>query len=232
MEKNIVLPETSLCAIVRDELKNPAGGIERFVKTHILHLEEAIIVDTGSIDGTKEVLEGLANKYPNLKVYDYKFDGFADARNYALSKVRTKYSLVLDADEIITIRNPSNEWEKISNVLQEFPKKESFNFNIIDISQSHYKNTRSFWGQRLFLTKGAKFVGKFCENLNYSFNYYFSGGKIGTIFHFLSEGGGIIVKNKEYYSRIKENVIGNIPLSKIEGFSSWKAYNPQRDQYE
>lgn len=53
----LVLPNTSLCSIVRDELMNPAGGIKDFMECIVPYVERAVIVDTGSLDGTREVLE-------------------------------------------------------------------------------------------------------------------------------------------------------------------------------
>ena len=49
-KQEIVIPDTSLCAIVRDEITNSAGGIIDFIDTTIPYLESAIVVDTGSVD--------------------------------------------------------------------------------------------------------------------------------------------------------------------------------------
>lgn len=100
--KRTILPDTCLCAIVRDEMQNPAGGIADFVHWHAPFVEQAVIVDTGSRDGTREELERLQNQYPNLHVFDHKFNGYADARNVSLEKARELKigrALVLDADE-------------------------------------------------------------------------------------------------------------------------------------
>ena len=67
MPQNIVLPDVSLAAIVRDEIMNPAGGIVDFVESVIPFLEEAVIVDTGSVDGTREALEELGVSINNEK---------------------------------------------------------------------------------------------------------------------------------------------------------------------
>ena len=53
-ERKAVLPNTSLCAIVRDEMMNPAGGIADFVDSTVPFVEQAVIVDTGSLDGTRQ----------------------------------------------------------------------------------------------------------------------------------------------------------------------------------
>ena len=79
---NIILPDTSICAIVRDEIMNAAKGIVDFVESTVPFVEEAVIVDTGSKDGTREALEELSAVYPNLRVLDRPFDDYASSRNY------------------------------------------------------------------------------------------------------------------------------------------------------
>jgi len=84
----------SLCMIVKNEEKNLDQCLGQ-VKNHI---DDIIIIDTGSTDRTKET----ALKYTN-KVYDFEWcDDFAKARNYSLSKAENDWVLVLDADEVIT----------------------------------------------------------------------------------------------------------------------------------
>jgi len=72
------IPRFSLCAIVRDEIQNPTGGVEDFLAWTLPFVEEAVVVDTGSIDGTKEILTRAQEIYPHLKVYDPTFEGFAE----------------------------------------------------------------------------------------------------------------------------------------------------------
>lgn len=58
---------------------------------------EVIVVDTGSIDNTKQI----AMKHTK-KVYDYVWQqDFSAARNYSVSKASNEYILVIDSDEVI-----------------------------------------------------------------------------------------------------------------------------------
>lgn len=66
----LMMPDVSLCAIVRDEAMNPAGGVVKFIDAHMPYVEEGVVVDTGSIDGTREILEEMQAKYPHLKIFD------------------------------------------------------------------------------------------------------------------------------------------------------------------
>ena len=238
MEENkIILPDVSLCAIVRDEKMNPAGGIERFVASHVPFVEEAVIVDTGSVDGTREILEELRSKYSNLKIFDHKFEGFADARNYSLSKVKTKYALVLDADELITHKTQGNNWEKIKRNMREFSDYYYFNFK--NIRSNGEIVFRSYWPHRLFtkeskMNEGKDTIWEFHEGLE-------KGSKVYTgaeIIHFISNDDLDSIKRKKFYrdgikDEFKSEIINkNIAPSQIPGFTEWKKYNPQRDFYE
>lgn len=84
----------TICMIV----KNEEGNLEKCLNAINDYNFEFVIVDTGSSDNTKMV----AKKYTDY-VYDYKWnDNFSDARNYAISKIKTEYVLILDADEVLT----------------------------------------------------------------------------------------------------------------------------------
>ncbi len=83
----------SLCMIAKDEeasLKDCLNSARPFV-------DEIIFVDTGSKDSTKEIAKQF-----DAKVFDFEWvDDFSKARNFSLSKAKSDWILVLDADEII-----------------------------------------------------------------------------------------------------------------------------------
>ena len=59
--------------------------------------DEIIIVDTGSIDNTKNICVRYTDK-----IYDFVWcDDFSAARNFAFSKASCNYLFWLDADDII-----------------------------------------------------------------------------------------------------------------------------------
>lgn len=100
----------SCCIITRDEGEFIAGAI-RSVKDLV---DEVIVVDTGSTDGT--VPE--ARKH-GAKVYEIKWtDDFSEARNYALSKATREWILVLDADEEIA----GNDHYRIRELIERHPE--------------------------------------------------------------------------------------------------------------
>jgi glycosyltransferase involved in cell wall biosynthesis len=239
MSKNIVLPDTSLCSIVRDEMMNPAGGIERFVDSHVPYVEEAVIVDTGSIDGTREKLEELQSKYSNLKVFDIPFNGYADARNKSLKFVKTKRALIIDADELLTHEKPQNDWEVIKAAI-EIHKSKVYSFNFLAISpdkEPYFQFDAHF--KRLFDVEGMTFQREVGEELKHFFSGYFINEV--SIKHFIPSSKSKEKKEDNWYligdnsetfllqqKRLK--LWENSP-SKIEGFAEWKAYNAKRDDY-
>ena len=79
--------------IVRDE----EFSLENTLMTARPHVDEMIIVDTGSTDQTVSIAKKYADKVEHFKW----IDDFSAARNYSLQFATKPWILVLDADEII-----------------------------------------------------------------------------------------------------------------------------------
>lgn len=98
----------SLCMIVKDEEQ----VLRRCLDTLASCMDEIIIVDTGSVDRTKEI----AREYTDL-VYDFTWTGnFADARNYAASKATKEYIYTADADEYLE-QEDQDKLQQLKSVL-------------------------------------------------------------------------------------------------------------------
>lgn len=102
------LPDTTLAAIVRDEEYNPAGGIEEWLRCTLPYVVAAEVIDTGSRDNTWRILQETQNRFPHLQIRQEPFSGFDIARNASMRDVRTTYTLVLDADELLLPEDFSN----------------------------------------------------------------------------------------------------------------------------
>ncbi len=90
-------PTLSLCMIVKDEEKFLPICLES-VKDHV---DEIIVVDTGSTDRTVEI----ATKY-NAKIYHHPWENsFSKARNYSLSYATCDWIMWIDADEEVDERD-------------------------------------------------------------------------------------------------------------------------------
>jgi glycosyltransferase involved in cell wall biosynthesis len=85
--------EISLCMIVRDEEE----VLERCLRSVQEVVDEIIIVDTGSVDGTKKIAEKFTDN-----VLDFQWvDDFSAARNYGFSHASKDYIMWLDADDAL-----------------------------------------------------------------------------------------------------------------------------------
>ncbi len=100
-------PTISLCMIVKNEEK----FLPRCLESIKGHIDEIIIVDTGSTDSTVEI----AKRY-NAKIYHHPWENsFSKARNYSLKYATCKWILVLDADEEVERKNA----HKLKDVIKE-----------------------------------------------------------------------------------------------------------------
>lgn len=90
-------PTISLAMIV----KNEADCLQRCLESVRPLVDEMVIIDTGSTDDTPAIARRCG-----AKVYSFPWnDDFSAARNFALSKVKGEWTLVMDADEVIAIRD-------------------------------------------------------------------------------------------------------------------------------
>jgi GT2 family glycosyltransferase len=84
---------TSLTLIARDEQENLPRCLESIRGV----FDEIVVVDTGSLDRTKEIAEGFG-----AQVFDFPWiDDFAAARNVALAHATGELVFWLDADDVI-----------------------------------------------------------------------------------------------------------------------------------
>jgi glycosyltransferase involved in cell wall biosynthesis len=84
-------PRLSLCMIIRNEVKNLSDSLDSVASV----VDEVVIADTGSTDGSLEVARQRAHR---LILVPWQ-DDFAGARNAALDMASGDWILVLDADE-------------------------------------------------------------------------------------------------------------------------------------
>ena len=88
----------SLCMIV----KNEEDVLERCLNSVRELVDEIIIVDTGSEDGTKQTAERFTDQ-----IYDFQWgDDFAAARNFSFARASGDYLMWMDADEDVYKRQP------------------------------------------------------------------------------------------------------------------------------
>ena len=93
-------PSLSLCMIVKNEEKY----LPRCLQSIKPMVDEMVVVDTGSVDATRDIAEIFG-----AKVFDFQWqDDFAAARNHSLDQALGDWILIMDADEVIAKSDHSN----------------------------------------------------------------------------------------------------------------------------
>ncbi len=133
----------SLCMIVKNEeevLSRCLDSIKEIV-------DEIIIVDTGSIDKTKEI----AKLYTST-IYDFVWiDDFSAARNFAFSKATCDYIMWLDADDVIE----KEELEKLKILKQTIDNVDVIMLPYHISFDENNKPTFSYFRERILKNDGT-----------------------------------------------------------------------------
>jgi tetratricopeptide (TPR) repeat protein len=144
----------SLCMIVRNEKQNLPRCLES-VKPYV---DEMIVVDTGSGDGTPEV----AIRHGAKVAYFEWCDDFSAARNYAISQASGDWILVLDADEELIVDLGNFRKQIISN-----PKIIFYSLLLHDVHDSNDRLTPGYVTRLFRKLSSTKYIGRFHEQIYY-----------------------------------------------------------------
>lgn len=98
----------SLCMIV----KNESASLEKCLSLARPHVDEIVVVDTGSTDGTQDIARRYADVYDEIEWPD----SFSIARNHSFDLATGDYILVLDGDEFI---EGLQAWKRIRKVVND-----------------------------------------------------------------------------------------------------------------
>lgn len=134
----------SVCVIARNEDNNIEECLKRLRPLKF----EVIVVDTGSVDRTKEI----AAKYTD-NVYDFVWcSDFSAARNFSVEKASNDWILIIDCDEYLENVNLLN----LSRMCKENPDK---------VGMIQRNNPYSIQGQKSVMTEriGRFFNRKYCH---------------------------------------------------------------------
>ena len=143
----------SVCIITKNEQEN----IQRCLKSLMQYEMEIIVVDTGSTDNTKDIVQRYTDK-----VFDFEWcDDFAAAKNFAISKATADYIMVLDSDESIeSINEDELKW-----LISKYPDKVGriYRRNTFQKTDSQKENRE--WINRLFNKKSYHYEGRIHEQI-------------------------------------------------------------------
>lgn len=88
----------SFCIITKNEKQN----IEKCVLALLPYNREIVVVDTGSDDGTAELLRKMSEENSYIKFCCFEWcDDFSKAKNYAIDQASNEYVCVIDSDEFL-----------------------------------------------------------------------------------------------------------------------------------
>lgn len=197
----------SLVTICKDEAKT----LGRFIRSSMDLVDEFIILDTGSTDGTSDIL-----KQYGIPCHTFTWcDDFSAARNKALSLCKTQWCLFLDIDEII---HPQDR-HKIPELLQRDYDFIDFKSHQFEVDYSAIKPEQDI----LWPSIETKVVHKTClaKNLNglayhgvvhESINFDSFPDKVTfnsdiRIAHLRDRNKSL--KKSEYYDQLEENSFNN-----------------------
>jgi len=131
--------------IARDE----AGSIARALDSASPHVERMIVLDTGSIDATREIAAAAG-----AEVHSFTWcDDFAAARNAALAHSDADWNLILDADEWI---------EEGADALAALPAGGVLGEVRVASRMADAEGTAQAWLPRL-LPRGVRYAGRIHE---------------------------------------------------------------------
>jgi tetratricopeptide (TPR) repeat protein len=154
-EKLDFLPKLTFCTIVKNEREN----LPRCLASVKPYVDELIIVDTGSEDGTPEI----ALQYGAKVSYFEWCDDFSVARNYAISQASGDWILVLDADEELVVT--SDDFLE-TLVLQ--PEIIIYSLSLTEVKDP--RRLTPAWLPRLFQNvPGVQYEGGYHEQLKYNY---------------------------------------------------------------
>ncbi|MEO8253102.1 MAG: glycosyltransferase family 2 protein [Flavobacterium sp.] len=146
---------------------NEIDYIEDALKS-LSFVDEIIIIDSYSTDGTKEKAVELG-----CKVLNRKFDNFSNQKNYAISSATSDWILFLDADERITKKLQIEIQEAITN-----PKYNSYKLRFPHFYMNRFLYHSESKVLRLVKNQGVYFEGAVHEKLK-------STGKTGVLNNFV-----------------------------------------------
>lgn len=147
----------SACYIVKNEAKKLAKSIKSLKN----QVNEIVVVDTGSTDNTMAVARKLG-----AKVYCFPWqDDFSKARNFALSKAKGDWLILLDADEYFTDKTAGN----IRQVIRQAQQVDGLLVQLVNFDVDRAEAQNYFYALRMVRKQaGLHYEGMIHEELKLS----------------------------------------------------------------
>lgn len=95
---------------VRNNKQETKDAVMSIIKNTLYLNWELIIVESESTDGTDKILDKLAEKYENIRVFHTKKEGITKAINYGISKSRRGSDIYLTQNDVILPKLYKRDW--------------------------------------------------------------------------------------------------------------------------
>lgn len=125
---------------------------------------ELILVDDGSTDLTKSILENYSKKYSQIKLITKDNGGVSSARNIGIKHATGEWITFVDADDMLS----SNYLSNLIKPIAEFPSTELIISGYKNVNRNNYEITQEVIYNRQYSTNA---IECFFNNLNV-FHFY------------------------------------------------------------
>jgi glycosyltransferase involved in cell wall biosynthesis len=161
---------------------------------------DVVILDSFSQDRTIE----RANAYPNVRIYQRKFDDFSRQRNYGIHQIQyvNSWLLVLDADEVVEpnlakeIREVAGAGSQVSHDVFMLRRKVFINGRWVRWNMNY-----DFWLPRMIRPETVCFEGAVHEKLCFAGGYGFLKGAVEH--HQFEKGLNDWLNRRARYARLE-----------------------------
>ena len=222
----------------------PVYNVEKYLKKCLDSLVnqtlgdiEIIIVNDGSPDNSKQIIEEYAKKYSSIiKVLNQANQGLSDARNNALNLATSKYIMYVDSDDYVSRDMVEKMYNKIinekadmvicgNNVVDEnynlisstFPNNKNYSNDIEKIILGNMCAWNKIIKKSLIIDNNLKFRSKvWYEDIDFSFKLVTLSKKITfvdeNLYYYLVRKNSImnnknVLRNKEILLTFEEIII-------------------------
>ncbi len=95
------MPKVSIIVPVYNTEKYLKKCLDSLVKQTLKDIE-ILVINDGSKDNSKDIINSYAKKYKNIRAFDKTNGGLSDARNYGIKKATGNYIAFIDSDDYVT----------------------------------------------------------------------------------------------------------------------------------
>ena len=181
-------------------VKNGAKHLELCLNA-LQRFDEVVLLDNYSTDNTLEI----ANKYPNVKIFQHEFLGMGSLRNMTASFSKNDWMFFVDCDEIVS--------QSLVNTLLNFNFVAGYVYSILrlnyydnkQVSTSSWEND---WVNRIYNRRETKYLDYAVHESVDTTGLVVQKIASGSIYHFPYGNASALLEKTQFYSTLyaKQNL--------------------------